>query len=75
MSGPPEQRVPLPIESRYDVTVRPAYRPSGYHPSWFETLLERSFDGVGWVLYPLVLVLLATGIVAQVVIHFHLLNH
>jgi hypothetical protein len=70
MAGPRDRRVPLEIESRFDVSVRPAYRPSEEPPTRFESLLEWSFDHFSWIIVPIVFVLLATLIVAQTLIHF-----
>jgi len=71
MSGPRDRRVPLSIESRYDVTVRAAYRPSEDPPSRFEQLLEISFNRLGLIFGPIVVGLVATLIVAQVYLHYH----
>lgn len=74
MSGPREHRLRLPIESRFDITVRPAYRPPEENPSWLEIILERSFDRVGLIFAPIVIGLICTIVVVQVYHHFHPLS-
>jgi len=43
MSGDQEGRVRLPIDSRREIYVRPAYRGERRKPSWVELVLERLF--------------------------------
>lgn len=74
MAGPRDRKVTLPLDSRYEISVRPAYRPSEEPPSPLEIFLEHSFNRLGWVVGAVTFVLLATLVVAQTYIHFHRLH-
>jgi hypothetical protein len=71
MAGPREHRLRLPIESRVEITVRPAYRPPEDPPSWFESVTERWFDIAGRFVFTVAMALLVVLATVQIYIHFH----
>ncbi|HEX3458506.1 MAG TPA: hypothetical protein VHR97_11180 [Candidatus Baltobacteraceae bacterium] len=71
MAGPREHRLRLPIESRVEITVRPAYRPPEDQPSWLESVTERWFDIAGRSVFALAMVMLVGLVTVQIYLHFH----